>query len=1201
MLGQIFSAIGGAIGGSFGGGILSTIGRFAGRILGNYIEHIDYKHHDSSRNSRTRKITSPKEYYRSINVKQSFNFSKAVYGEPIALIFGTIKLEGKIIWSAQINESSTIRTVKKYFKDCSIVRAIHHIDEHEYFLSFAVAICEGKIAEIARVWANDVLVDLGAYKFRLYDGNEEQLPDPLILQHCQNTAPAFRGLAYIVFDNLPLGDFNNCVPAFSFEVTRKANVPGVLSVEDVVKSMVMIPGSGEYVYDTIVQHKILQNDNGATITKKVINSHNYHNIANSVHSLNQLQNTCQNIRWLAVVACWFGDSLDASTCVIKPAVEFNDPAVTYTENWQVGNYTRSNARLISRDSENNPKYGGSVNDLSIIRYLQEIRKRNLKIMFYPMFFLDVELKPWRGHLTGRPEDIANFFNKEEGYNNFILHYANLVKDHVDAFVIGSELIGLTKVSNGNSYPAVGELVKLAAKVKQIVGKNVLVTYAADWSEYHHTDKGWYNLDPLWSSENIDFIGIDAYFPVTSTTCSLISAEDIVKGWETGEGYDYYIDSSGAQQPLTAPYAWKNIKYWWENYHYNPDGEVSSWIPKMKKIWFTEFGFPSIDKATNQPNVFFDPLCTDGGVPRHSNGEIDFSIQRNAIKLFIQYWDTQEYIEHKFLWTWDARPYPAWPHMNVWRDGYLWVKGHWVNNKFGATSVAAIIHELSDKCGIELSKIDVSDLDESIEGIILNKSLSAFDIINILRISKFFDIVTIQQDIIKFIKRGYKAPYSIDSRDLVKISNNSYIIQSDISKSDIIDKLKIYFIDRVDEYKKNNCQISGENFSNKPTIMVRLPISFSSLEASRLGKLILNNALIENKIIEFDLPITSLKCEPSDIINLSYRNFVYQARIISITLAKSKLRIACIFDDFESYYMPAIKLQDNIIYREPIQIKCVALNLPYPFEGNLKQPYIAFYLQSSKVLSLNVSLDISGLEPRYTKIANLNPGAIIGSLIKLQQSDYVNIFLIDRDSIITVCCDRLDQYSHSNDWCLAALGSEIIKFNKIKCVSDNIYHISNIIRGVYATERYINSHKVNEDFVLLDVKPNIIGVALAIENQLISFKLGNDSTIHQTSFQDFSQKLPPVYIKSYKITNKILQIEWITRTFTEFSEFILTQEKYKYIVKIISHEQTHQIDSLDSTITVNFNSLSISGDINLSIIAIDEKGTSSLPTEISLLI
>ncbi|WP_316353930.1 baseplate megatron protein TIM-barrel domain-containing protein [Candidatus Trichorickettsia mobilis] len=725
MFGKIFSILGGAIGSSFGGGILSTIGRFAGNMLGTYLEQSQHK---------------VEEHHRFKNVKDSFALSRAMYGEVIPLIFGTARVGGKIIWAQQIKEVRNNSTEKKYFKQFHQVKELHHTTECEYYLSFAVSICEGKIADVIRVWANDSLINLSDYKCRLYLGTEEQLPDSLIVASTGGQAPAFRGLSYIIFEELPLADFGSTVPNFSFEVIRKANIQAQSTVEDIVKSIVMIPGSGEFVYDTVVQHKRI----GTNIAKKIINSHNYKNIANSVYSLNQLQIICENVEWIAPVACWFGDSTDAIDCIIKPAIEFNDQYVKYSEEWQVGRYSRSTAKEISKDEAGNPRYGGSVNDASIVRYLQELKRRNLKIMFYPMVFLDIQNKPWRGHLTGTAEAIVEFFNKEEGYNNFILHYAELVKDYVDAFVIGSELIGLTKVQNTvRQYPAVIELIKLAERVKAIVG-SVLVTYAADWSEYHHTTGGWYNLDPLWASPYIDFIGIDAYFPVTRTTNSNISFEDMVAGWQTGEGFDYYTDNE-IRYDLAPEYAWKNLRHWWENRHQNPDGMFTEWQPRLKQIWFTEFGFPSIDKATNQPNVFFDPNCVDGGVPRYSSGDIDFSIQRKAIKAFIEYWQSQEYIGQMFLWTWDARPYPAWPHMNIWRDGYLWEKGHWVNNKFGAASIAAIILELSERCGLNLNKIDVVTLDDIVEGVIFNRPMTITDAINILRVGYFFDITASAQD------------------------------------------------------------------------------------------------------------------------------------------------------------------------------------------------------------------------------------------------------------------------------------------------------------------------------------------------------------------------------------------------------------------------------------------------------------------------
>ena len=163
------------------------------------------------------------------------------------------------------------------------------------------------------------------------------------------------------------------------------------------------------------------------------------------------------------------------------------------------------------------------------------------------------------------------------------------------------------------------------------------TYAADWSEYHHTDGGWYNLDPLWASSNIDVIGIDAYFPLTDALQSELGydVQQVIDGWTQGEGYDWYYSDAGrtVQTTLQSKYAWKNISWWWNNPHVNPDSLTTSWIPGSKKIWFTEFGFPSVDGATNQPNVFYDPTSSESFFPYHSRGQVDF---RAIFSKFAQY-------------------------------------------------------------------------------------------------------------------------------------------------------------------------------------------------------------------------------------------------------------------------------------------------------------------------------------------------------------------------------------------------------------------------------------------------------------------------------------------------------------------------------------------------------------------------------------
>ncbi|OZG31236.1 hypothetical protein [Rickettsia endosymbiont of Culicoides newsteadi] len=72
------------------------------------------------------------------------------------------------------------------------------------------------------------MLNLEQYTFRLYLGSEEQIADPLIAAtDPQGQVPAFRGLSYAVFEELPLADFNNSIPNFSFEVTRKANITSI--------------------------------------------------------------------------------------------------------------------------------------------------------------------------------------------------------------------------------------------------------------------------------------------------------------------------------------------------------------------------------------------------------------------------------------------------------------------------------------------------------------------------------------------------------------------------------------------------------------------------------------------------------------------------------------------------------------------------------------------------------------------------------------------------------------------------------------------------------------------------------------------------------------------------------------------------------------------------------------------------------------
>ncbi|WP_016916609.1 hypothetical protein [Rickettsia honei] len=82
MFGSFFSSLGGTVRNAFGGGIFSSVGRFVGKMLGEYLDQLNHE---------------PIEYDNIKNFKESFKYVTANYREPIPLIFGTARVNGQII------------------------------------------------------------------------------------------------------------------------------------------------------------------------------------------------------------------------------------------------------------------------------------------------------------------------------------------------------------------------------------------------------------------------------------------------------------------------------------------------------------------------------------------------------------------------------------------------------------------------------------------------------------------------------------------------------------------------------------------------------------------------------------------------------------------------------------------------------------------------------------------------------------------------------------------------------------------------------------------------------------------------------------------------------------------------------------------------------------------------------------------------
>lgn len=157
------------------------------------------------------------------------NVQSSAEGVGIPIVFGRARIAGNVIWAQPIKETRHEEEVGGKGMGGGGTQV-----SYTYSVSFAIGLCEGPIAGIRKIWADSKLIyDIGsgtdaaslivsselAKSILIYTGSETQTADPMIqsFEGAANT-PAYRGLAYVVFEDLQLADLANHLPNITVEV-----------------------------------------------------------------------------------------------------------------------------------------------------------------------------------------------------------------------------------------------------------------------------------------------------------------------------------------------------------------------------------------------------------------------------------------------------------------------------------------------------------------------------------------------------------------------------------------------------------------------------------------------------------------------------------------------------------------------------------------------------------------------------------------------------------------------------------------------------------------------------------------------------------------------------------------------------------------------------------------------------------------------
>ncbi|MDT7829235.1 glycoside hydrolase TIM-barrel-like domain-containing protein [Pricia sp. S334] len=216
-----------------------------------------------------------------------------------------------------------------------------------------------------------------------------------------------------------------------------------------------------------------------------------------------------------------------------------------------------------------------------MQYIKLLHDNGIKTMVKPQIWI------WKGEFTGRltMHTEADWKILEDSYEDFIMTYANMAADAgSELFCVGTELARFVQLRPDYWH-------RLIAKIRTVYSGKL--TYAANWDEYDRI--------PFW--EDLDYIGIDAYFPLSEEKTP--SVAQLKAGWQE-----------------------------------HKDRIKALYSTCEKPVLFTEYGYRSTDQTAWKPWL----------VDRHEE-PVNLTAQENATRAILEEFWPESWFAGGYVWKW----------------------------------------------------------------------------------------------------------------------------------------------------------------------------------------------------------------------------------------------------------------------------------------------------------------------------------------------------------------------------------------------------------------------------------------------------------------------------------------------------------------------------------------------------------------------
>jgi hypothetical protein len=613
---------------------------------------------------------------------------------------------------------------------------------------------------------------------------------------------------------------------------------------------------------------------------------------------------------------------------------------------------------------------------------------------------------------------------------------------------------------------------------------------------------------------------------------------------------------------------------------------------MKPIWLTEVGCPAIDKGANEPNVFVDAKSAESARPRFSSGARDDLMQRRYLQAVHEAFDPASagYVaganpvsaayggrmlppQRITAYTWDARPFPAFPgDTDAWGDAGNWPHGHWLNGRLAAAPLAETVAAILDDYGF--AEHDTSALNGLVGGVVIDRIMPAREALQPLELSQFFDAIE-SGGAIRFVHRGAQGPVAtLTAEDLVEVKPEAALYElTRQQETELPASAKISYLAADADYRQSVAEARRATSASERVATADLALVMEQPQAAAIAEAWLWDTWAARERAAFSLPPSRLAIEPADTVLLDVEGRERLLRLTEVGDAGRREMLALGIDP-EIY--PAADhaarrsaLPTPQVYGQPA---LAFLDLPLLRGDEVAHAgwVAAFQSPWPGAVAVYRSAEASG----YTLNVRIEAAAITG--ITTTALAGAPAWRWDKAGTVTV---RLDGGSLASASELALLEGanlaaietvagiwELVQFESAELVGERTYRLSRLLRGQAGSESAIaGSVPAGARFVLIGRGVTQVAMGAGDVGRAFYWRYGpapreiGDAS-YATAAHAFAglglRPLSPVHVRGRRAAGGDLTLSWVRRTRMggdswEAAEAPLAEESERYEVDIVS--------------------------------------------------